>query len=301
MTTSYPDLHWECINANPPFSKKWKLGEGEVDSTEWTWKFALARGNYGFFIANHNTLVKQGIDKHPWVHNYETIPASKLWKGMRDTLVIGIAHWKRPDFKPATGDWEISAAWEKVGRIVDDERFSRPAFNIYLDKAGFLRTYLSVRSELKLKLGHEEITRLHSINNAHPLTLTAEKETRDLMRRLITGAIYKIQPEAQAAIEKALAEVHALACPAEASGSSTASCTRPASRKPCSTWWPPRMTLPPSASKGGGVPREFKPLDGNEILATAIDRFDITGALPEPDCEAQWPKLRDAIRKALTA
>ena len=111
----YPDLHWDCINANPPFGKKWKLGEGEVDSTEWTWKFALARGNYGFFIANHNTLVKQGIDKHPWVHNYETIPASKLWKGMRDTLVIGIAHWKRPDFKPATGDWEISAAWEKVG------------------------------------------------------------------------------------------------------------------------------------------------------------------------------------------
>ena len=53
--------------------------------------------------------------------------------------------------------------------------------------------------------------------------------------------------------------------------------------------------------KGRRVPREFKPLDGNEILATAIDRFDITGALPEPDCEAQWPKLRDAIRKALTA
>ena len=130
------DLHWECINCNPPFGKKWKLGEGEVDSTERTWKSATSRGNYGFFIANNSTLVKQGIDKHPWVYHYETIPGLKLWKGMRETLVIGVAFWKRPEPKRATNEWEISASLDKVERIVTEEALTRPAFNIYLDRAG---------------------------------------------------------------------------------------------------------------------------------------------------------------------
>jgi hypothetical protein len=50
--------------------------------------------------------------------------------------------------------------------------------------------------------------------------------------------------------------------------------------------------------KGQRVPREFKPVDGSEILAMSIDRFDITGATPERQCEVQWPKLCAAIRTA---
>jgi hypothetical protein len=52
--------------------------------------------------------------------------------------------------------------------------------------------------------------------------------------------------------------------------------------------------------KGQRTPREFRPVDPSEILATALDRFDMTGSKPEVDCEAEWPKLRDAIAAALT-
>ena len=86
-----PGLHWECINCNPPFGKKWKLDEGEVDSTDWTWKFATSGATTASSSPTTTPLVKQGIDKHPWVYHYETIPGLKLWKGMRETLVIGVA------------------------------------------------------------------------------------------------------------------------------------------------------------------------------------------------------------------
>lgn len=210
----YPNLHWECVNANPPFGKKWRLpNESVVDSTQWTWKFATSRGNFGYFIANHSTLEKLGISKHPWVYHYETHKGSSIWKGVHDSLVIGIAFWKRPEFKRATYESEMCAAWSRIQEVLDQEKTARPAFNIYLDTAGFLRTYLSFRSETKLKLSRDQITRLHSINNTHPLTLTTEKETRDLMRQLISCGLYRIEPAAQRAIEDAIAQVNALACP----------------------------------------------------------------------------------------
>jgi hypothetical protein len=52
--------------------------------------------------------------------------------------------------------------------------------------------------------------------------------------------------------------------------------------------------------KGQRTPREFKPVDPSEILATALDRFALSGSKPEQDCESEWPKLRDAIAAALT-
>jgi hypothetical protein len=51
---------------------------------------------------------------------------------------------------------------------------------------------------------------------------------------------------------------------------------------------------------GKRVPRDFKPVDGNEILADALDRFDLKASTPEPECEKKWPKLRAAIQNSLT-
>jgi hypothetical protein len=51
--------------------------------------------------------------------------------------------------------------------------------------------------------------------------------------------------------------------------------------------------------KGKRVPREFKPVDPSEVLAMAIDRFDVSGATPEIECETKWPTLRSKIREAL--
>jgi hypothetical protein len=210
----YPDLRWVCGNANPPYGKNWKTAQGIVDSTEWTWRLMIKRANCGYFISNHSTMVKLGIDKHPLVYHYETHDGADLWKGMRDTLKIGIAFWKHPE-----NDWEhtpvmeINKAWKKVQEVIDQERSKRPDYNIYLDERGYLRTYLSIRSEIKLKLSRNEILRLHSINECHPLTLTTEKETRGLMQSLVKCGVYSIQPAARAAIEQALAEVNSLACP----------------------------------------------------------------------------------------
>jgi hypothetical protein len=51
--------------------------------------------------------------------------------------------------------------------------------------------------------------------------------------------------------------------------------------------------------KGRRVPREYKPVDGSEVLAKAIDCFDVTGSKPERECEMEWPKLRQGIKDAL--
>ncbi len=138
-----------------------------------------------------------------------------IWKGVRDTLKIGIAFWKRPAsaFKDPTEAWRIGSAWGKIQEIVDEEKVSRPPFNIYLDGRGYLKTYLSHRSQTKLKLAKEQILRLNRINDTHPLTLTTEKETRDLLTELVTCGIYTFQPQAKEAVTSALAEVNALACP----------------------------------------------------------------------------------------
>lgn len=78
---------------------------------------------------------------------------------------------------------------------------------------GMLSTYLSVRSEVKFNLAKDQITRLHQVKGSHPMALTTDKETRDLMKSLIACGIYTIQPAAQLAMETALAEVASLACP----------------------------------------------------------------------------------------
>jgi len=40
--------------------------------------------------------------------------------------------------------------------------------------------------------------------------------------------------------------------------------------------------------RGQRVPRDYKPVDGSEILADAIGKFDVSGATPEIDCETKW-------------
>ena len=52
--------------------------------------------------------------------------------------------------------------------------------------------------------------------------------------------------------------------------------------------------------KGQRVARTFKPVDGSEILASAIENFDLSGSTPESECEEQWPKLRKRITNSLT-
>jgi hypothetical protein len=52
--------------------------------------------------------------------------------------------------------------------------------------------------------------------------------------------------------------------------------------------------------KGQRTPRDFRPVDPAEVLATALERFDLSGGKPECECEEEWPKLCERIREALT-
>lgn len=217
----FPNLRFACINANPPFGRKWRLKDGRVvDSTWYTWQQATTRGMYGYFIANAKTIEELGIDKHPFVYRYECKAGSDFWRGMHAELKIGIVWWKNPlagtvwrDVNEPTLKGEVLTAWKKVEEVIEQERVDRPDFNIYLDDRGYLRTYLSIRNQFKLKLPKETVERLHTINDCHPLTLTTEKETRDLMFNLVTCGMYTVQPEARQAIEDALKQVNSLACP----------------------------------------------------------------------------------------
>ncbi len=147
----HPGIVFDCINVNPPFGRKFKLADGSTqDSTEWTWKQALKRGNSGFFISNANTIEKLGLDKHPSVFHYESQPGNKLWKGMRDTLRIGTVFWKHSTPKTPTDSYVLNEAWKDVQKVLDEEKAARPNYNIYLDSNGFLRTYLSVRQRIKI-------------------------------------------------------------------------------------------------------------------------------------------------------
>jgi predicted RNA methylase len=212
-----PDLRFVVGNANPPFGLAWKDAEGrKVDSTLMTWNFIVRHANMGFFIANANTIEKFGIheDKRVRIIKYERRQALRYWKGLRPELEIGIVIWQRADgdtrFTPAS---VVSSFWEKLQAIFKEERSRRPDFNVFLDQRGILKTYLSQRTQYKYKLTPPQIARLSRINDCYPLTLTTEKETRMLLRELIDGGIYTLQPAAKQAMEAALAEVNAIACP----------------------------------------------------------------------------------------
>jgi hypothetical protein len=207
-----PNLAWAVGNCNPPFGKRWKLANGNtVDSTEYTWQWITRHAGCGYFIGNASTLKRLGIDKHPMVYHYEE--RANVWP--KCAVVIGIACWKNDDLEITTsyGTGGLMEWWAKFGKILQEEDGKRPPFNIYLNAKGFLRTYLSTRTETKFKLTRDQIVQLHKVNNCHPLTLTTERETRDLLRELVACGFYTLQPEAKTAIEEALAEVTRLACP----------------------------------------------------------------------------------------
>lgn len=238
-----PEARFTCWVANPPFGIRWKVGEGKtIDSTLWTWETGLkmtVRNGAGFLISSKSTLERFGIASHPHVYLYQTFPAG-IWE---NTVVeIGIVHWRKTHTSgprhaqhwthiptedeiyktlhhvaPSdTSKYFDSGAyfahkWKDVEKIVVEESRDRPDFNVYLNKEGDLRTYLSTRA--KCKIEQEHIQRLARIDGKHPLTLTPDRETRKLLQWFITSGVYTIQPEAKAAIEEALAQVAAFATP----------------------------------------------------------------------------------------
>ncbi len=200
---------WHTFNANPPFAKRWKLRNGKVvDSTQWTWEKAIKHGKQGIFISNEATIKKLGIDQHPFVVDYSV--KENVWK--QCDVVIGVVVWRNQN-AVITHPHEIKKLWDELGKIADEEKQDRPPWNIWMSKQGKLETYLSTKSRIKFKLQHEDILRLHKVSGSHPIALTVEKETRKLLRELVDCGVYTVEPAALKAIDDALAQVNALACP----------------------------------------------------------------------------------------
>jgi len=224
VTDVAPTLRFVVANANVPFGRRWKMRNGEsIDSTLATWRFVTNHANCGFLIGNATTIEKLLIHESTEkidVFYYERRQAFQYWDGLRPELQIGVLCWKRrdanggpvadsgPNAVSFTPPGAASVTWIQIRSIIEEEKLTRPQFNIFLDHAGFLKTYLSQRSTFKLKLTPEQIGRLHRLNGCHPLGLTTEKETRDLMKQLVSCGLYTLQPQAQEAIERALADVN---------------------------------------------------------------------------------------------
>jgi predicted RNA methylase len=209
----HPKLRFVCVNANPPFGRKWKQADGKLmDSTLATWNFITAHGCHGYFISNRKTIESLRIDKSPSVYDYRTKKISEVWSNMRDGE-LGIVFWKHIDQSQFTPQYEILSIWDDLTKIVEDEKSLRPKFNIYLDHSGILKTYLSVRSGIKLKIGWAEVQKLAKIDNSRPLALVTEVETRRLLKSFIDAGIYSIEPAARVAMQEALDDVVKISCP----------------------------------------------------------------------------------------
>jgi superfamily II DNA or RNA helicase/predicted RNA methylase len=239
----YPKLTFRCQVANPPFGLRWKLPDGTVcDSTEATWQMMLRRAGsdgVGFMISNRPTLERLKIHECPHVYLYQTFPLGvfdaeveigvvhfakehtagpktvahasadpELVRSVCDSIVLPNNYW--PDGSPAPDIWE---AFVTLAGLIAEEKRDLPPFNIYLTKAGFLRTQLSVRDRLVRQVSIKEVEKLARINNTHPLTLTTERESRLLLQQLVLEGVYTVQPEAKAAVEDALREMASIACP----------------------------------------------------------------------------------------
>jgi hypothetical protein len=242
----YPALRFEAQCANPPFGIRWKLPNGGgVDSVAYTWKKITQRAandGFGYFIASRKDIEKIGIHKHEWAYLYQTFPVG-VFKDVN--VEIGVVHWQnspameRPTYRQVDHDTlditecrralggtdynrtvyfpytarpsDVTAAFNNI-QVILNER-PKSDYNIWLDQFGELKTWLSTRFTLKNKIAPDEIAKLAKLNGQHPLTLTTDRETRKLLQHFVAQGLYTLEPKAKEAIEAALREVAALACP----------------------------------------------------------------------------------------
>lgn len=193
---------------NPPFGKRWKVGDDVVDSSVHTWNWATRYANTVVFISNRKTIEKNGWDKDENTLSYWTEVG--CWDNC--DVEVGIVIWHNGNARSISKGM-LDTAWKELTAIAEEQSKHRPKWNIYTTASGKLKVYLSRLTKVEYKLSREDVLRLNGINDAHPLALVAEKETRDLMREMVESGKYLIEPDAKTAIDSALAEAEEAACP----------------------------------------------------------------------------------------
>lgn len=235
---------FSCIVANPPSGETWKASDGgSIESTKWTWHMIgrhLANLGVGFLMGDAAILEAMSAHTHPWVYLYNRMPASGVWDGAEFDL--GIIHFQRVrdltrlafEWDRAPTDAELASPdalrhakrmshmrptygsplveFERAGEIMEDERRQTARWNISLRPDGIMQTYLSMREKF-CRLSGLDCERLTRINNCHPLTLTTDRETRQLLQDVLDVGVYTIEPAAERAIRSALDEIATVSSP----------------------------------------------------------------------------------------
>lgn len=240
----FPDLSFAYGVVNPPFSIQLKTDTGSMDSTMWTWNAIRMVSAAGYMIANRSTIEKLGIHQSDNAYLYTTYPVGIFPDA---NVAVGVVHFnvshvggpKVVHFSASDSPGlmteahaaglreyidklyfsakvtcsviaKLSDAFGKVKAIMREESKPQSPFNIWI-RGGKIQTYLSTRE--KLKLSTRDIERLSQVAGSHPLALTPEKETRDLLQSLIESGIYTIEPDAVTAIKEALHHASVAAVP----------------------------------------------------------------------------------------
>lgn len=208
MDDLVPDHKWDIVVANPPFGRRWKTRWGIIDSTLLTWQFMTRFGRCGALIGNERTLKRLGITEDPRVYRYREF--SDVWKDCE--VVAGVLWWVSEEFDGKYNGRSLPQL-EEFRRIMREEHGGVPEFNVWMDKTGLIRTYLSTRARLKRKLKWDDINRLSKLAGSTPMSLTTDRYSRDLLRELTESGAYKIEPATRRAIDLSLKQAHEFACP----------------------------------------------------------------------------------------
>jgi hypothetical protein len=203
MDELFPDLVFDAGVSNYPFGLPWR-------PWEWTWNFLQRHTRMGYMIGAANEI--QHLQTHPSVWHHEQFE----WPNANVTVQVLFYDTKRK----ATELQELQSSWADLFRISQEEKRGVPEWNVWLNREsvvagrlGTVSTNLSTRDRVRHKISRDEAKRLLALDGNTPQVLAVERETRNLLDRLVKGGIYRIEPEAREAIVTAIREAERVATP----------------------------------------------------------------------------------------
>lgn len=90
---------------------------------------------------------------------------------------------------------------------------SKSEYNIWLDSGGIIRTNLSLFQQRSKKTNKQEAVVLHSLAGQRVLQLVVQKAQRQELIKAITGGIWRVAPEMQGVLDKALKDYNSNRAP----------------------------------------------------------------------------------------
>jgi hypothetical protein len=96
---------------------------------------------------------------------------------------------------------------------LDRQKTTRPKFNIWVDKRGRIKTYLSSFDAVSRKISKTLVRHLHGLANRRPIELVLTKSDRLALLHTVHDAGWKVDPALIKAVNAAVAEYHSSRTP----------------------------------------------------------------------------------------